>query len=385
MKIATVFGTRPEAIKKAPVVHVLRRRALAGADIQPLVYVSAQHREMLDQVLSLFAIRPDADLNVMQPNQRLVDLSARMLTALHDLFGRDRPDLVLVHGDTTTALAGALAAYYHQIPVGHVEAGLRTRNRYSPFPEEMNRHLVDTLASFHFAPTTQAVANLRAENVPAQGIVQTGNTVIDTLLLTLERLGDDGLRRLAAHSPALEPALRGHRRIILATSHRRENLGSGLVGICEALAELARLFPDVEVVYPVHPNPKVHQTADAVLAGRDRVHLLAPLEYDLFCYLMSVSHLILTDSGGVQEEAPTLKKPVLVLRDTSERPEAVEAGSARVIGTRLEAIVAAASRLLSDPREYQRMAAVKNPYGDGHAAERIVDFIMTQTRNRKAA
>jgi len=385
MKIATLFGTRPEAIKMAPVVHVLQRRALAGADIQPLVYASAQHREMLDQVLSLFAIRPDADLNVMQANQRLVDLSARMLTGLHDLFGRDRPDLVLVHGDTTTALAGALAAYYHQIPVGHVEAGLRTRNRYSPFPEEMNRHLVDTLASFHFAPTTKAIANLRAENVPAWGIVQTGNTVIDALLLTLERFGDDGLHRLAALCPALEPALRGRRRIILATSHRRENLGSGLVGICEALAELTRLFPDVEVVYPVHPNPKVRQTADAVLAGRDRVHLLAPLEYDLFCYLMSVSHLILTDSGGVQEEAPTLRKPVLVLRDTSERPEAVEAGSARVIGTRREAIVAAASRLLSDPREYQRMAAVKNPYGDGRAAERIVDFIMTLPRNRKAA
>jgi UDP-N-acetylglucosamine 2-epimerase len=385
MKVAILFGTRPEAIKMAPVVHVLRRRAQTGADLQPLVYVSGQHREMLDQVLGLFAIRPDADLDLMQPNQRLVDLTARMLTVLHDLFGRDRPDLILVHGDTTTALVGSLAAYYQQIPVGHVEAGLRTRNRYSPFPEEMNRHLVDVLASYHFAPTAQAVANLRAENVPAGAIIQTGNTVIDALLLTLERLGDNGPARLAAHCPALEPALRGSRRIILATSHRRENLGPGLVGICEALAELARRFPDIEVVYPVHPNPQVRRTAEAVLAGKERVHLLAPLEYDLFCYLMSVSHLILTDSGGIQEEAPTLKKPVLVLRDTSERPEAVQAGSTRVVGTHRDTIVAAASLLLSDAREYGRMAAVQNPYGDGRAAERIADFVTTLARNRKAA
>jgi UDP-N-acetylglucosamine 2-epimerase (non-hydrolysing) len=383
MKVAAIFGTRPEAIKMAPIVHALRRRVRAG--VQPLVYVSAQHREMLDQVLSLFGIEPHADLDVMQPNQGLADLTARLLTRLHDLLGQDRPDLVLVHGDTTTALAGALAAYYRQIPVGHVEAGLRTRRRYSPFPEELNRQLVDALASYHFAPTAQAVANLRAEGVTPEGILQTGNTVIDALLLTLQRLGPDGVRRLCAAYPRLEPAFRDKRRIVLATSHRRENHGPGLAGICEALAELARRFPDVEVVYPVHPNPQVRATAESVLAGRERVHLLAPLEYDLFCTLMSASHLILTDSGGVQEEAPTLNKPVLVLRDTSERPEAVEAGSTRVVGTRREAIVAAASRLLSDPEEYRKMAAVQNPYGDGRAAERIVEFVCGLARGRKVA
>jgi UDP-N-acetylglucosamine 2-epimerase (non-hydrolysing) len=385
MKVACIFGTRPEAIKMAPVVDVLRRRAAAGDDVRPLVYVSAQHREMLDQVLGLFGIRPDADLDVMRPNQRLADLTGRMLTGLHDLLERDRADLVLVHGDTTTALAGALAAYYRQIPVGHVEAGLRTRNRYSPFPEEMNRHLVDVLAAYHFAPTPRAVANLRAEGIPAEGIVETGNTVIDALLLTLQRLGDDGARRLLADYPRLRPALRGERRLVLVTSHRRENLGPGLADICHGLGDLTRQFPDIEVVYPVHPNPRVRQTAESLLAGQDRIHLLAPLEYDLFCYLMSASYLILTDSGGVQEEAPTLKKPVLVLRDTSERPEAVEAGSARVVGTRRAALVAAAGRLLADPAEYRRMAAVKNPYGDGRAAERIVDFISNLARLKKVA
>jgi UDP-N-acetylglucosamine 2-epimerase (non-hydrolysing) len=385
VKVACIFGTRPEAIKMAPVIRELDRAAKAGDDIQSLVYVSAQHREMLDQVLGLFGIQADADLDVMQPNQRLVDLTARMLTGLHDLLERDRPDLVLVHGDTTTALAAALAAYYRQIPVGHVEAGLRTRNRYSPFPEEVNRHLVDTLATYHFAPTAQAVANLKAEGIPPEGIVLTGNTVIDALLLTLKEMGDSGARRLVAKYPALGPALAGKRRIVLATSHRRENLGAGLINICKALGELARRFPDIDVVFPVHPNPHVRMTARTVLAGRERVHLLAPLEYDLFCYLMSASHLILTDSGGVQEEAPTLKKPVLVLRETSERPEAVEAGSARVVGARLDAIVAAASLLLGDPVEYQRMAAAKNPYGDGAAAARIVEVIRAAASKRKVA
>jgi UDP-N-acetylglucosamine 2-epimerase len=308
-----------------------------------------------------------------------------MLTGLHGLLERDRPDLVLVHGDTTTALAGALAAYYQQIPVGHVEAGLRTRNRYSPFPEEMNRQLVDGLASFHFAPTPRAAANLRGEGIAPEGILETGNTVIDALLLTLERLGDDGARRLLADYPRLEPALRGQRRIVLVTSHRRENLGPGLAGICQSLGDLTRRFADIEVVYPVHPNPRVGQTVRELLAGHDRIHLLAPLEYDLFCYLMSVSHLILTDSGGVQEEAPTLRKPVLVLRDTSERPEAVEAGSARVVGTRRGAIVEAASVLLADRAAYQKMAAVNNPYGDGKAAGRIVDFMGSLARARRAA
>jgi UDP-N-acetylglucosamine 2-epimerase (non-hydrolysing) len=355
----------------APVVHALRRAAQQGAALRPLVYVSGQHRDMLDQVLGLFDLEPDADLDVMRPDQKLPDLTARMLTGLHGLFERDRPDLVLVHGDTTTALAGALAAYYQRIPVGHVEAGLRTGDRYSPFPEELNRKLVDGLASYHFAPTPRAVANLRAEGIAAAGIVQTGNTVIDALLLTLKRLGGDGERRLRQ----LCPALASDRRLVLVTSHRRENLGAGLAGICAAVLELARRFADVEVVYPVHPNPNVRATAERLLGGAERVHLLPPLDYDVFCHLMSVSHLILTDSGGVQEEAPALDKPVLVLRDTSERPEAVEAGAAKVVGTRAEAIVEAASRLLTDAAEYHRMAAAPSPYGDGRAAERIAEFI----------
>jgi UDP-N-acetylglucosamine 2-epimerase (non-hydrolysing) len=371
MKVATVFGTRPEAIKMAPVVDALRRAAQQGAELRPLVYVSGQHRDMLDQVLGLFDVEPDADLDVMRPDQKLPDLTARMLTGLHALFERDRPDLVLVHGDTTTALAGALAAYYQRIPVGHVEAGLRTGDRYSPFPEELNRKLVDGLASYHFAPTPRAVANLRAEGIPAAGILQTGNTVIDALLLTLKRLGGDGARRLRQICPA--PA--ADRRLILVTSHRRENLGAGLAGICAAVLELARRFPDVEVVYPVHPNPNVRATAERLLGGAERVRLLPPLDYDVFCHLMSASHLILTDSGGVQEEAPALDKPVLVLRDTSERPEAVEAGAAKVVGTQTEVIVEVASRLLADAAEYRRMAQAPSPYGDGRAAERIVEFL----------
>jgi UDP-N-acetylglucosamine 2-epimerase (non-hydrolysing) len=311
----------------------------------------------------------------MRPDQQLPDLTARMLTGLHDLFARDRPDLVLVHGDTTTALAGALAAYYQRIPVGHVEAGLRTGDRYSPFPEELNRKLVDGLAAYHFAPTQQAVANLRAEGVPAAGILQTGNTVIDALLLTLRRLGGDGERRLRQ----LCPGLGADRRLILLTSHRRENLGAGLAGICEAVLQLTRRFPDVAVAYPVHPNPNVRATVERILGGAERVHLLPPLEYDVFCYLMSASYLILTDSGGVQEEAPALDKPVLVLRDTSERPEAVAAGAARVVGTRAEAIVEAAARLLTDPAEHRRMAQAPSPYGDGRAAERIVEALTRPT------
>ncbi len=375
MKVATVFGTRPEAIKMAPVVHALRQRAQQGADLRPRVYVTGQHRDMLDQVLRLFDLEADADLDVMQPGQQLPDLTARMLTGLSALFERDRPDLVLVHGDTTTALAGALAAYYQRIPVGHVEAGLRTGQRYSPFPEELNRRLVDHLATYHFAPTARAAANLAAEGIAPDNILQTGNTVIDALLLTLKRQGRDAGLRLFEQAPELGAAIAGGMRVVLVTSHRRENFGTGLVGICQALRDLTHTFPDVDVAYPVHPNPNVRATVENLLSEAERVHLLPPLDYDLFCYLMSESHLILTDSGGVQEEAPVLNKPVLVLRDTSERPEAVAAGAARVVGTQRRAIVEAASRLLNDAREYQRMADAPSPYGDGRAAERIVDFI----------
>jgi UDP-N-acetylglucosamine 2-epimerase (non-hydrolysing) len=379
MKVATVFGTRPEAIKMAPVVHALRRRAQQGADLRPLVYLTGQHRDMLDQVLRLFDLEADADLDVMQPGQQLTDLTARMLTGLGAIFERDRPDLILVHGDTTTALAGALAAYYQRIPVGHVEAGLRTGERYSPFPEELNRRLVDHLATYHFAPTARAAANLGAEGISAANILQTGNTVIDALLLTLERLGRDGEQRLLQQCPALCPALATGGRLVLVTSHRRENFGPGLVGICEALLDLTQRFPDVEIAYPVHPNPQVRATVGRLLAAAERVHLLPPQDYDVFCYLMSISHLILTDSGGVQEEAPVLNRPVLVLRDTSERPEAVAAGAARVVGTQRERITEEASRLLTDPQAYQRMADAPSPYGDGRAAERIADFITRLT------
>jgi UDP-N-acetylglucosamine 2-epimerase (non-hydrolysing) len=385
MKIAAVFGTRPEAIKMAPVVQSLRRRGACCADLVSAVYVSGQHREMLAQVLSLFGITPDADLNTMRPGQNLADLTARLVSSAHDLFAREAPDLVLVHGDTTTAFATALAAFYLWIPVGHVEAGLRTHNRYSPFPEELNRRLVGSLATYHFAPTIQAVSNLQAEGVDPERILLTGNTVIDALFLTLERLGQGGAPALVKRCPQLAGALEKGRRIILVTSHRRENLGEGLVGICEALLDLTRSFPDVEVVYPVHPNPQVRGTAERLLAERERVHLLPPLEYDLFCYLMSASHLILTDSGGIQEEAPALGKPVLVLRDTSERPEAVEAGAARVVGVRREMIVENASRLLTDGSEYRRMADARSPYGDGRAADRIVDFLCGALLKGRAA
>jgi UDP-N-acetylglucosamine 2-epimerase len=384
MKVAVIFGTRPEAIKMAPVVAALQRRATAEVQcgkrrdaciLEPRVYVSAQHRDMLDQVLRGFGIEPHADLDIMRHNQGLEDLTARLLTALHELLARERPELVLVHGDTTTAFATALAAYYQQIPVGHVEAGLRTGNPYSPFPEEMNRKMVDGLARYHFAPTAQAVANLRAEGIADAGIVQTGNTVIDALLLTLERGGAAARQRLCRRYPCLERALAPDRRLLLVTSHRRENFGPGLFGIFQALVELTDRFPDVEVVYPVHPNPHVRQAVEEVLVQRERIHLLAPLEYEDFCFLMNACYLILTDSGGIQEEAPTLHKPVLVLRETSERPEAVEAGGARVVGTERIRIRDEATRLLTDRDLYQRMATATNPYGDGKAAERVVDFL----------
>ncbi len=371
MNVALIFGTRPEAIKMAPIVHALQQ---ADSGLEPRIYVSGQHRGMLDQVLDLFDLKPDADLDVMRPGQQLSDLTARMLTGLHDVLEDDRPDLVLVHGDTTTALAGALAAYYCRIPVGHVEAGLRTGNPYSPFPEEQNRRLVDQLARWHFAPTAQAAANLHREGHAPENIVQTGNTVIDALFLTLRRLGEAGPARLIRQYPQLAPGLRGRRRLVLVTSHRRENQGSGLASICQALSQLSQQFPDIDIVYPVHPSPAV-RSGTAELAGRERIHLLAPLDYDLFCCLMKESYLILTDSGGIQEEAPALHKPVLVLRDTSERPEAVAIGAARVVGTDPAVIVREAGRLLSDQTAYRRMAEAGSPYGDGRAAERIVSWL----------
>lgn len=358
-----VFGTRPEAIKMAPVVAALR--AQPGIEVQ--VVVTAQHRQMLDQVLELFAIEPDDDLDLMAPNQRLPDLFARILTGLTTVLERRKPDLVLVHGDTSTTLAASLAAFLARIPVGHVEAGLRTGNMQSPWPEEANRRLTSPLASLHFAPTDTSATNLAAENISA-GVHVTGNTVVDALLQVSARIDADP--SLAASLDATLPALDSGKRLLLVTGHRRESFGRGFEQVCLALRTLAARG-DVEIVYPVHLNPNVQEPVNRILGGVDAVHLVPPLDYLPFVRLMGRAHLILTDSGGIQEEAPSLGKPVLVLRDTTERPEAVEAGTVRLVGTDADTIVAQASQLLDDDDAHARMARAHNPYGDGKAAGRI--------------
>ncbi|SHH09524.1 UDP-N-Acetylglucosamine 2-epimerase [Thermosyntropha lipolytica DSM 11003] len=361
-KVMVVFGTRPEAIKMAPVVNELKKEK----DLDTVVVVTAQHREMLDQVLHLFAIKPDYDLDLMREEQDLFSITTGVLNGLKDILRKEKPNLVLVHGDTTTTFAAALAAFYEKIPVGHVEAGLRTRNKYSPFPEEMNRTLAGRLAELHFAPTDTARENLLAEATANFKIWVTGNTVIDALLATVKedyKFGEE---------------LKGvnfNNRILLVTTHRRENWGERMKGIYQALIDLVEEFPDVEVVFPVHRNPVVRNLAEEMLGGRERIHLLEPLDYEPFANLMNVSYLVLTDSGGLQEEAPSLGKPVLVLRDTTERPEAVKAGTVKLVGTVREKIYAEAKRLLTDKEEYERMARAVNPYGDGRAARRIVKVI----------
>lgn len=363
-KVMVVFGTRPEAIKMAPVVKALRQTP----GIEPLVAVTAQHRQMLDQVLDLFDIKPDDDLDLMQANQGLPDLFARMLTGMSAVIERRKPDLMLVHGDTSTTLAASLAAFYAQVPVGHVEAGLRTGNMQAPWPEEMNRRLTAPLAALHFAPTQRAHDNLLAEGVPAERIHVTGNTVIDALLDVTRMIeADPGLQaRLDAAFPFLDP----NRRLFLVTGHRRENFGEGFENICRALADIASTR-DVQLVYPVHLNPNVQQPVKRLLGGFDNIHLIEPLDYLPFVRLMTKAHLIITDSGGIQEEAPSLGKPVLVMRETTERPEAVEAGTVLLVGTDRERITAEALRLLDDSADYESMAKAHNPYGDGHASERI--------------
>jgi UDP-N-acetylglucosamine 2-epimerase (non-hydrolysing) len=354
--VLSVFGTRPEAIKMAPVVA-----ALSGvAGIRSLVCVTAQHRELLDQVLSLFGIRPDADLDLMREGQSLTEVTTRALGALTPYLERERPDLLLVQGDTTTTMAASLAAFYARIPVGHVEAGLRTGDPYYPWPEEVNRRMTSVIATHHFAPTERARRNLLAEGVSDEAILVTGNTVIDALLA------------VTAQKPPRAPRLplRGGR-MILVTAHRRENFGAPMLEIFAALRELAERYADVDLVYPVHPNPNVDGPARRELSGVAGVHLLAPLEYKPFADLLSGATLVLTDSGGIQEEAPSLGKPVLVLRDETERPEAVEAGTVRLVGPHRETIVRAASELLDSPEAYARMARAVNPYGDGRAAGRI--------------
>ena len=371
MKVLSVFGTRPEAIKMAPVVGELAR---FPADFDSRVCVTGQHRDMLDQVLALFAIRPDFDLDIMRPGQSLTDTTCGVLRGLEAVFARFRPDLVLVHGDTTTTMAAGLAAFYHQVPFGHVEAGLRTGNLQAPFPEEMNRRLAGMLARHHFAPTDRARDNLLAEGVPAERILVTGNTVIDALLTVVGRLRTDSdlQRQMSARFAFLDP----HKQLVLVTGHRRENFGAGFERVCRALRTLVETHPRVQLVYPVHLNPRVQEPVGRLLGGQERVHLLAPLDYLPFVALMDRASLIVTDSGGVQEEAPSLGKPVLVTRETTERPEAVAAGTVHLVGTDEAAIVAQAAELLAAPAG-GRSGAMVNPYGDGHAAERIVRFLRT--------
>lgn len=364
LRVMSVFGTRPEAIKMAPVVLELCKFPDA---VESIVAVTAQHREMLDQVLNLFNICPDFDLNIMSEGQTLFDITSRALLGLDKVLTAAKPDVVLVHGDTTTTFAGALAAYYHQIEVGHVEAGLRTLNKFSPYPEEMNRRLTGSLADFNFAPTATAKQNLLRENVPDEKIFVTGNTVIDALYQTVR--ADFNFPDNLAHVDF-------SKRIILVTTHRRENLGEPMRNVYKALKNLVEEFPDVEIIFPVHKNPKVREVVNAELGGLDRVFLTDPLDYEPFANLMNRATLILTDSGGVQEEAPALGKPVLVLRDTTERPEAVDAGTVKLIGTNQEKVYNAAKILLTDTTAYRKMAEARSPYGDGHAAQRIVKALL---------
>ena len=368
IKLMTVFGTRPEAIKMCPLVLEMQKYP---DFIEPIVAVTAQHREMLDQVLQLFAIKPDYDLNIMTAGQTLYDVTGRALAGLKDVLAEAQPDMVLVHGDTTTTFVGALASFYAQIPVGHVEAGLRTGNKFSPYPEEMNRKLTGAIADIHFAPTSTSKNNLLKENIDPAAIVVTGNTVIDALQTTVKadyRFTDSGLQK----------ALAGGKRLILVTTHRRENLGEPMRHVYQALRKVLENHPDVEAIFPVHKNPKVREIVDEELGKLAQVHLIEPLDYEPFANLMARADLILTDSGGIQEEAPALGKPVLVLRDTTERPEAVTAGTVEMVGTGYAEVLAAANRLLDDESYYKQMAEAVNPYGDGKACQRIVSFILNK-------
>lgn len=366
IKVMTVFGTRPEAIKMAPVVLEL---AKYPKEIKPIVAVTAQHREMLDQVLHLFHITPDYDLDIMCQGQTLFDITCRAMQGLNEVLAEAKPDIVLVHGDTTTTFAGALASFYHQIAVGHVEAGLRTGNKYSPYPEEMNRKLTGSLTDLHFAPTSTSKQNLLTENVNPAGIFVTGNTVIDALLATVRKeytFTDELLSKIDFE----------HKRIVLVTTHRRENLGEPMRHVYQAVRDIVHEFGDVEVVFPVHKNPKVRQVVAEELGETERVHLIDPLDYEPFANLLGRSYLVLTDSGGIQEEAPALGKPVLVLRDTTERPEAVEAGTVKLIGTDRDRVHQEMHLLLQDKTEYDKLANACNPYGDGLASSRIVKTIL---------
>jgi UDP-N-acetylglucosamine 2-epimerase (non-hydrolysing) len=366
IKVLSIFGTRPEAIKMAPLV-----KALNEADgIDAKVCVTAQHREMLDQVLDLFEIVPEYDLNIMKPGQSLYDVTTNILLGLKPILEEFKPDLVLVHGDTSTTLSASLAAFYQQIPVGHVEAGLRTGNLSSPWPEEGNRKLTGAITKLHFAPTQTSQQNLLNEAVSADDIVITGNTVIDALLQVVDKVKTD--TALISTLKAKFPELDETKKLILVTGHRRESFGGGFERICEALVEIATAHPDTQILYPMHLNPNVREPVNRILKNVDNVHLIEPQDYLPFVYLMNQAHIIVTDSGGVQEEAPSLGKPVLVMRDTTERPEAVEAGTVKLVGTDKARIVNEVNNLLTNAQEYQSMSRAHNPYGDGEACERIV-------------
>ncbi len=368
-KVLTIFGTRPEAIKMAPLVHAL----MNDNRFDSKCCVTAQHREMLDQVLALFNIVPDYDLNIMQPGQTLNDVTARILLELKPVLQEFKPDVVLVHGDTATTFAASLAAYYEQIPVGHIEAGLRTGNIYSPWPEEANRRLTGALAKYHFAPTEISKQNLLKENISEQDISVTGNTVIDALLMVQGKIQSD--KKLDKELSEKFPFLDKKKKLILVTGHRRESFGGGFERICEALVLTAKQFPTVQILYPLHLNPNVREPAKRILTEVDNVYLIEPQQYLPFIYLMNRADIILTDSGGIQEEAPSLGKPVLVMRETTERPEAVSAGTVKLVGTDVDKIVTQLSTLLSDQKAYEKMSFAHNPYGDGKACAYILDIL----------
>ena len=378
--VLLVFGTRPEAIKMAPLVHEFKKHP---DQFKTLVCVTGQHREMLDQVLDLFQIVPDVDLNIMKSGQDLYDVTSRVLVGMRDALKKLTPDLVLVHGDTTTSMAAALAAFYQQIPVGHVEAGLRTGNLYSPWPEEMNRLMTGRIATYHFAPTPLSRQNLLKENVNAEHIVVTGNTVIDALhwvvnKIQLEQGLQDTLHKSILDNGYDTDRLNNERRLVLITGHRRENFGDGFLNICHAIKSLSLQYPAVDFVYPVHLNPNVRKPVMGILGdGSENVFLIDPLQYLSFVFLMEQSYLILTDSGGIQEEAPGLGKPVLVMRDTTERPEAVDAGTVLLVGADREKIERGVSQLLDDEALYQKMSEAVNPYGDGAACKRIINYLVS--------
>jgi UDP-N-acetylglucosamine 2-epimerase (non-hydrolysing) len=371
-KILLVFGTRPEAIKMVPIIKALKR----DKNFDAKVCVTAQHREMLDQVLEIFDIVPDYDLNIMNPMQDLFDVTSNVILGMRTVLNDFKPSIVLVHGDTTTTSASALAAFYHKIKVGHIEAGLRTNNIYSPWPEEANRQITSVIANFHFAPTRTSQNNLLKENKDRKNILICGNTVIDSLFLVLDKIEkNSGLKKEIVNNISKQYELKNEKKIILVTGHRRENFGKGFIDICKAIKMIADNNPTVDIVYPVHLNPNVQKPVRKMLSGSHNIFLIDPMSYQSFIYIMSKSYFIITDSGGIQEEAPSLGKPVLVMRDTTERPEALKAGTVKLVGTNPNVILKESQKLLDNKKEYDKMSKAHNPYGDGFASEKIVNFL----------